>query len=280
MLDAGTPRDWAEVTFGHAELGDSRRTRRLVQIAADAAAHPAGRVLEVCRSSATRQGAYDFLSKRDISPGSVQAAVTKATALACGKEDFCFVVVDGTALTLTDWKRTKDFGAIGATNLGARGLKVINSYAISAAGTPVGLLGQQWWKRESRSKRSDCRRRQVEDKETKYWLRAIRGADLLLSVMGSRAWFQIDREGDRFATLKTLHDSGHWFTVRSTYGHRYLVGRKRSIRLRHAVAQAKVRGHYQLVVPAKFNRNGRVARMAIAPRWSRSTCPRLRPTTA
>jgi hypothetical protein len=94
-------------------------------------------------------------------------------------------------------------------------------------------------------------------------LRAIKGADLLLSAVGTRAWFQIDREGDRFATLKTLHESGHWFTVRSTYGHRYLVGRRRDVRLRHAVAQSKILGHYTLEVPTKFNRQGRTATMAI-----------------
>src|SRR6188768_2537666 len=34
----------------------------------------------------------------------------------------------------------------------------------------------------------------------------------VLSSVGTRAWFQIDREGDRFVTLKTLHESSHWFT--------------------------------------------------------------------
>jgi len=43
---------WAEEVFGQAELGDSRRTRRLVHIAAEAAARPGGRVLEVCRTTA------------------------------------------------------------------------------------------------------------------------------------------------------------------------------------------------------------------------------------
>jgi hypothetical protein len=196
----------------------------------------------------------------------VQAAVTKAAALGCEGEDFCFVVVDGTALTLKDWKRSKDFGSVGSTREGGRGLKVMNAYALCSDGTPVGLLGQHWLKRVARKKRRDCQHRVVEDKETKYWLRAIKGADLLLSAVGTRAWFQIDREGDRFATLKTLHESSHWFTVRSTYGHRHLVGRPRNARLRHAVAQSKVLGHYTLEVPTKFNRKGRTATMAIRQR--------------
>jgi len=58
------------------------------------------------------------------------------------------VAVDGTALTLTDWQRRKDFGAVWATNVGARGLRMINAYAVGVDGTPIGVLGQQWWKRE------------------------------------------------------------------------------------------------------------------------------------
>jgi hypothetical protein len=263
MTDHECARDWAEDVFGHADLGDSRRTRRLVRIATEAAEQPGGKVLEVCRTSATRQGTYDFLSNESVSPAAVQDAVTKATALACRGEEFCFVVIDGTALTLTDWRRNKDFGAIGATNIGARGLKVINAYALAADGTPIGLLGQKWWRREAQKKRKDCQHRTVDEKETKHWLSAIRGSELCLNAVGSRAWFQIDREGDRYATLKTLQESGHWFTVRSTYAHRHLAGRRRTIRLRHAVAQSRVRGSFHLPIPAKFNRPGRRAKMII-----------------
>jgi hypothetical protein len=232
-------------------------------MAAEAAAKPGGRVLEVCRTGASRQGAYDFLSNARVTPADVQGAVTQAAALGCGGEKFCFVVVDGTSLTLRDWRHTKDFGAVGATRYGRRGLKVMNAYALAADGTPVGLLGQHWWKRVAKKKRSDCHSRLVEDKETKYWLHAIKGAALSLAASGTRAWFQIDREGDRFATLKALHESGHWFTVRSSYGQRLLFGRRRNVRLRHAVAQSKILGHYLLEVPGKFNRKARTARMAI-----------------
>jgi hypothetical protein len=219
-------------------------------------------VLEVCRTSASRQGAYDFLSNASFAPADIQAAVTRATALGCEGEAYCFVVVDGTALTLTDWGRTKDFGANGPTRFGKRGLQVINAYALSSEGTPIGLIGQQWWKRLAHKKQRNCQDRIVEDKETKHWLRAIKSAGLLLTAMGTRAWFQVDREGDRFATLKTLHESGHWFTARSTYGHRRLVGEKRK-RLRHAAGRSKILGHYALEVPAKYNRKGRTATMAI-----------------
>ena|SRR6188768_3002278 len=147
---------WAEKVFGQADLGDTRRTRRLVHIAGEAAARPGGHVLEVCRTSASRQGAYDFLSNASIAPACGQAAVTRVAALGCEGEKFCFVVVDGTALTLKDWKRSKDFGSVGSTREGGSGLKVMNAYALLSDGTPVGLLGQHWWKRLARKKRRHC----------------------------------------------------------------------------------------------------------------------------
>jgi transposase-like protein len=49
---------WAEHEFAPARLGDSRRNRRLVGIAARAAEHPNGVLTEVFADHAA---AYDFL---------------------------------------------------------------------------------------------------------------------------------------------------------------------------------------------------------------------------
>lgn len=132
---------------------------------------------------------------------------------------------DGAPLRLTDRVRAKDFGSIGSTVNGARGLKVIHAYAISPTGVPLGILDQQWWNRVPRPKRNDCQRRRVEEKETRHWLKAITESADRLAEANTKAWFLIDREGDRYATLKTLHESGQWFTVRSTYGARFCSSR-------------------------------------------------------
>jgi len=69
---------WDE-EFGHAELGDSRRTARLVRMAASLAERPGGKVLEVFRSNAEQQGAYDFLSNERIRGADLLAAMRSAT---------------------------------------------------------------------------------------------------------------------------------------------------------------------------------------------------------
>jgi hypothetical protein len=52
--------------LGHAQLGDSRRTARVVRMAASLVEQPGGKVLDVFRSSAERQAAYDLLGNAQV----------------------------------------------------------------------------------------------------------------------------------------------------------------------------------------------------------------------
>src|SRR5690348_13902849 len=94
--------EWAHEEFGHAQLGDARRTLRLVRMAAEAARCPGGTALDVFRSHADRQGAYDFLANPHIRESDILDAMATATASRCEEQPFVFVVVDGTSLCLTD----------------------------------------------------------------------------------------------------------------------------------------------------------------------------------
>jgi hypothetical protein len=263
-MDGSTSREaraWAYEEFGHAELGDSRRTARLVRMAASLAERPGGKILDVFRSNAEQQGAYDFLSNEKIRSGDMLDAMGAATARRCADESWVHVVVDGTSLRLTDYRRTKGFGAVGSTNNGASGLKVVHAYAVSGEGVPMGMLNQQWWARPRRKKRTDCQHRPLEDKETRHWVNAIGQAATALTDVGSKAWFQIDREGDRFWTLKSLRDSGGWFTVRSTYAHRFVLAgpTKRRRRLRDVASKGEFRGTIKLDLRERPNRHAREA---------------------
>src|SRR5688500_8848597 len=134
MIDSTTK--WALRTFGGAELGDARRTARLVRMARRAARHPAGSVTEVFGRGAERQAAYDLLEKDAVAPADVTAALRRSTAHACARHDRVLVVLDGTSLTLTDRQHAKGLGSIGPIESGASGLKLINAIALTTAGEP------------------------------------------------------------------------------------------------------------------------------------------------
>jgi hypothetical protein len=52
--------------FGQADLGDKRRTERLVQLATKLADHPQGTLPEATGNSANLKTAYRFFDNRDI----------------------------------------------------------------------------------------------------------------------------------------------------------------------------------------------------------------------
>lgn len=244
-------RIWAKRVFGGTELGDARWTKRLVRIAELAAERPGGKVTHVCRSSGDRQGAYDLLNSERFGAGELHAAVAASSVRAAAREEFVFVAVDGTSLRLTDRAGEKDFGAIGAREMGIRGLKVINALAVDPRGAAVGLLHQRWW---SRSGEPTCGALPVEERESEEWVRTVSATSLLLEAVGARGWFQLDREGDSSRTLAALAMGGHYFTVRSAHGSRRLAGEERR-RLRHVASRGEVR--YRTTIRLARGQNGR-----------------------
>jgi hypothetical protein len=255
--------NWAEEEFGHATLPDDRLRRRLVRMGAAVARRPGGKVLDVFRSSAERQGAYDFLENGRVGGDGVLRAVVQATARRAEGEPFVFVAVDGTSLSLIDRKREKNFGAVGATSIGARGLKVINAYAVSPVGVPIGLCSQRWWARPSRTRRQDHQKRKLREKETQHWVDAINDSvDALAS--SARPWFQLDREADGADVLKALIATGHWFTVRSSHNRR-LDAEKGGPRryLFDALESSIALASYELSIPAGPRRAGREGHMEL-----------------
>jgi len=257
-------RSWAYEEFGSADLGDLRREHRLLRVAAVAAARPSGRVTEVFRDGAQRQGAYDLLENEQVRSDAIAAAMFRATAKRSGAAPFAYVVVDGSSLKLSDPKRSKDFGGIGSTQSGARGLKVISAYALDSRGVPLGLLDQQWWARAMCKKRNDHQKRPLEQKETKHWVSCVANAGERLKEAGNvRPWFLVDREGDCLDLLTELQKSGALFTIRSRHNRRLRCeGDDRAYLVDQLGAQRPI-GFHIVDVPDGYRRTARKARLAI-----------------
>jgi hypothetical protein len=277
-MDRVTARTWAMEEFGGAQLGDTRLRARLVAMATQACLRPGGRVSEVFSEDAARQGAYDFLE----SPRSYAEAMFRASQQACVERSaghpYVFVPVDGTSLTLTDRTGGKDFGGIGAYSAAARGLKVIDAIAVSPAGTPLGLAAMRWWVRGPQRLKPPGNRRPA-DRETQHWVDAVHDVAQAFGP-STRAWFQLDREGDAWRLLRELSKTGQLFTVR-TNGTRRLRGPSAGY-LRPWLRLRKPVGHVLVEVPETAHRSRRIACMAVRIRtvtldlddkWSKTCSP-------
>jgi hypothetical protein len=158
--------EWAEDEFGAADLGDSKRTRRLVLMGAKAVLDPGGTVASVFRKPADRQAAYDFLQDERLSFAPIVRGLATACALRAAEHAFVYVPVDLCTLHLTDLEKMK-YGRIGDHGCSARGIKVANAIAVDPQGVPIGVAWQHYWIREGivtvhRNERS------VQEKETRY----------------------------------------------------------------------------------------------------------------
>jgi hypothetical protein len=261
MTDTGA-RSWAVEEFGKAEFGDARLTARLVHMAMACASSPSGRVSDVFSEDAGLQGAYDFIEGGASRAGVILRSCQEACARRASEYPYVFVPVDGTSLSLVDRAKTKNFGPIGTRAKGGRGLKVIDSIAVSPDGVPLGLAAMQWWAR-GKGLLKRARSRPPKDRETQHWIDAVHDVVDVFErhAPQTKAWFQLDREADAWRLLSELSSTGHFFTVRSSGTRRLRApGRKY---LRSYVSRRPAQGQMKVEVPARRDRPARTARMTV-----------------
>lgn len=258
---------WAELEFGSADLGDVRRTRRLVGLASAALQRPGGMVTGVVRESAEREGAFRFLENEAVSSSQISKASHQATARRAAGMPWVFVAVDQSTVSVIDHQHRKDFGKI--CGRGRRGgLEVMNALALDPTGVPVGLLSQQWWRRDDvKSPIYSKDKRPQQERESDLWRRAMADCCERLDNAGgtTKPWFQLDRGGDFWRVFEFVQSCGGWMTVRSCHD-RCLSGSE--LHLWEKVKSQKVAARYSLEVPAQRRTNGtrrprRTARMSV-----------------
>jgi hypothetical protein len=256
---------WAQKEFGDARIGDPRWPRRAVQMAAQAARRPAGKITETFNNDAERQGAYGLLESEAVPHEALASAMFRACARRAAEESFVFVPVDGSSLSLTDRDGSKGFGPIGSRADGARGLKVMTAMMLSSTGVPIGVSGQTWWSRPEQRRHKNRDRLRPQDKEIGRWLEVI---DTTRQVMAAhapsvRCWFQLDREGDAWPVLTQAGLGDHWFTIRATHNRRVVMDGQHHPYLFSVLAELPVASTYSLHVDGGPHRIGRQANLEI-----------------
>jgi hypothetical protein len=198
--------------FGHAELGDQRRTNRLVKTFDLIRRHPGGTLPDKVASPANLRGLYRLCNSKQVTHAAVIAAARKYTLeriAAC--EGPVLVVHDATELDYTSLGSLADqLGQIGEGH--GRGFLCHNSLAVAAkSGEVLGVLDQIL----------HCRDEVPED-ETLPEHRARETRESLLWLRGTEHlpadWDLIDvadQGSDTFEFLEHEFRSGRRFVVRA-----------------------------------------------------------------
>lgn len=255
---------WAQGEFGQAQLGDERRTQRLVEMAADVAQKPAGKLTQVWEEGPERQGAYRLLESEAVEVEAMRSAALTA-AFSRAKGPLVFVPTDGSALNVLaarDKPLSKGFGPVGTAKSKARGLEVVSALVLDDKGVPLGMGGQRYWAREG-GRKEPAGNRPLEDKETRHTLEVFEQVLEARQAAGyeGRVWFQHDRAGDNRDVLHWAVMTDAWVTVRAA--------QDRSVqwplegRLWEVMGAQQPLGTYKLKVPEGPKRSARKALLQV-----------------
>ena len=252
-----SPQAWSAAEFGDAELGDHRRTKRLVAMGATIAGQPAGRITRAFANGAEREAAYRLVENVGFSATAIAASIHGAAARRAADYKRIVVPIDGVAFTMV--YQGKGFGPI-CNKVHGNGAHAMTALALTPQGVPLGVLGHVWWTRSTTPAPAYATdNRPIEQRESGHWLTVLTQAASALRrhAPATRPWFQLDRGGDCADVLLHALDLGADVTVRACYD-RVVTGGK----LWGKAAAGTFLGTYSLWV-AKPGARPRLATIAV-----------------
>jgi hypothetical protein len=190
------PATWAEEEFGAAELGDVRRTARLVELARVLGAQPHASLPQAADDPARLKAAYRFFGSSYIRADAVLASHVKATQQRMQAVPIVLAVQDTSLLDWTNHPETKGLGPLATTH--HQGLLVHTTLALTPEHVPLGLLQQQVWARDPEVRRAqDHKTRPLAAKESQKWLTSLEAVIAARNACPETHFVSVgDREAD------------------------------------------------------------------------------------
>ena len=194
---------WAEEEMGTAELGDTRRSRRLVWLVERLAEQPSASIPTACSGAGETKAAYRLLSHDAVGWSDILAPHLGRSLQRMGSEPVVLCLQDTTEL---------DFNARAIEGLGPlsyeaqRGMYLHATYAVSPQRVPLGVLDAWMWARET--KQTDGTQGGL--LESVRWVESYeRLAEQAAGLPATRLVCVGDRESDLLALLVKARDLDH-----------------------------------------------------------------------
>lgn len=261
---------WAVTEFAEAELGDLRRTQRVVELATVLAQRPGASLPEACGDRATLKAAYRFFDNTAIDPQNLLDSHVDATLTRLAPVPLVLAVQDTTELDWTAHPATTGLGPLG--HPAHRGLHVHTTLAFTPERVPLGLLAQQVWARAPHDvgKRATRKQRPIAEKESRKWLTSLEAVlAARVECPQTRLVSVGDREADVYDLFAMERPAGVDLLIRAAWD-------RCVTQLEHyvwaTVAARPVEATYTVQVPRRGAQPPRTATLAV--RWCPLTlCP-------
>lgn len=210
---------WVENELGGVDLGDKRRTQRVMQTVQTFWNRPNASIPEASGSAAEMQAIYDLLSAPTTRPEAIREAHAVATVKRAADCEEVLILSDSSELAFNTLEATEGLGPLSGEY--SRGLMMHSALVVDHAGVPLGLLHQEVWARdpEEVGKSHDRRKRLIEEKESQKWLTTVRICQERLPA-SMKAWIIGDSESDIYELLAMPRRPGVELLIRATHNRR------------------------------------------------------------
>lgn len=212
---------FAETVFGAAQLGDQRRTQRLVTLTDQICRHPGGSLPQKLHAPKDLKALYRLCDTREVTHQAVVQSARQATIQQIQEHvGDVLILHDGTELDYTSQSTLREqLGQIGKGN--RKGYICHNSLAVDPHTREVfGVVGQILHHRvQAPKKETQEQRRQRESRESRLWLKGTEG------LPADRRLVDVcDQGADTFEFLEAETHSGRRFVIRSKHSRKIQVG--------------------------------------------------------
>ena len=259
-------RQWSQEIFGSCVLGDPRRTRRLVDVAARMAKQVGSSIAQCCEGSAAALvGSYRLMRNAQVEVEAIREGGLASVADAAQAQSGVLLALEDTTSISYAHAASADLGATGSQrDSKQRGFQVHSVLLLAAEGDrTLGLIEQRHWIREKArfGQKHARKQRMYQDKESYKWEQASRRMAARLGAAMSRTISVCDRESDVYDYLAYKRDHDQRFVLRARADR---CIEESTQHLFDAVqTQAQALGEYTVTVAQRGGRRAREATLSL-----------------
>ena len=250
-MNAGTALVWANNEFGSAELGDARRTRRAVRIAADLISSVGASISSTCGNSGAQAVSRFFSCDMVTDETTLENHRIRSVDRCKDAAGRVLAIQDTTCLDFSSHKSLEGLGPT-STSKDALGIMMHSVLLTDDRKLPLGVLGLRLWCRDVQLHGQKVQRRSrcTMDKESVKWLWGLNQVSERLSDIGKEVVLIGDRESDLYDLFASERPANVQLLVRMCQNRCVETDDEQTCML-DAVKKADVRGRYDLHVQSQ-----------------------------
>ena len=254
------PAEWATAQFGCADLGDQRRTKRLVKLATQIAADSMASLPDQTESWGDLKAAYRLFDSDDVT---FEAVVTPhwQNTCACGPGRF-LVLSDTTELDFGGLRQIEGVGPVGSGS--GKGFLLHNALMVHPNSQAVlGLAGQELFCRKPAPQGETDTERRNRDRESQVWGRLIE--KIGPPPPGAQFIHVMDRGADNFEVFcRAQRQQCDWVVRLKSLDRRARDAQGRERTLKEILDEATPSCCYELWLRARPGKPARMARLEVS----------------